>query len=164
MIVIPPIPITTSNLVSSTVAEPSAGETAWNSATRVGGNKTVSGIAFTTQIPVSVRNLGTISGAGGNGGKGGRTYFTYSGNYYNAVGGDGGIRQGFSDASGFTITGPSSGAAGGYYAYSGPVFGGDIRPYCYGGNGGAGGAWGQDGAAGNFGTIGGSYDSSGPIS
>jgi len=33
MIVIPPIPITTSNLVSSTVAEPSPGETAWNSAT-----------------------------------------------------------------------------------------------------------------------------------
>lgn len=33
MIVIPPIPITTSNLVSSTVAEPSPGEIAWNSAT-----------------------------------------------------------------------------------------------------------------------------------
>lgn len=33
MIVIPPIAITDSNLVSSTVAEPSAGETAWNSAT-----------------------------------------------------------------------------------------------------------------------------------
>ena len=33
MIVIPPIAITDSNLVSSTVAEPSAGETAWNAAT-----------------------------------------------------------------------------------------------------------------------------------
>jgi hypothetical protein len=33
MIVIPPIAITDSNLVSSTVAEPSSGETAWNSAT-----------------------------------------------------------------------------------------------------------------------------------
>ena len=33
MIVIPPIAITDSNLVSSTAAEPSAGETAWNAAT-----------------------------------------------------------------------------------------------------------------------------------
>lgn len=33
MIVIPPIAVTDSNLVSSTVAEPSAGEAAWNSAT-----------------------------------------------------------------------------------------------------------------------------------
>lgn len=33
MIVIPPIAITDSNLVSSTVAEPSSGETAWNAAT-----------------------------------------------------------------------------------------------------------------------------------
>ena len=35
MIVIPPIAITDSNLVSSTVAEPSSGETAWNATTSV---------------------------------------------------------------------------------------------------------------------------------
>lgn len=33
MIVVPPIPITESNLISSTIAEPSSGEVVWNSAT-----------------------------------------------------------------------------------------------------------------------------------
>lgn len=140
---------------------PSGIEIEISASTRVGGNKAVSGVAFTTQIPVSVRNLGIISGSGGTGGKGGRTYFTYAGNYYNAEGGDGGAGQGFSDASGFTITGPSSGATGDYYEYSGPVFGGDVRPYCYGGNGGTGGSWGASGNSGSYGSVGGSYDSSG---
>jgi len=140
---------------------PSGIEIEISASTRVGGNKAVSGVAFTTQIPVSVRNLGIISGIGGSGGTGGTTFFTYASGYYNASGGGGGAGQGFSDATGFTITGPVSGEAGGYYEYPGPVFGGDTRPYCYGGNGGTGGFWGQAGADGGFGTLGGSYDSSG---
>ena len=38
MIVIPPTPITSSVLTSSTVAEPSAGEAVWNAATSVPEN------------------------------------------------------------------------------------------------------------------------------
>lgn len=135
---------------------PSGLEIEISSGTRVGG-----GVALTTQIPVSIRNLGIISGQGGTGGRGGRTFFTYAGNYYNAEGGDGGTGQRFLNDTSLTIVGPTSGSAGGYFEYSGPVFGGDTRPYCYGGNGGAGGTWGASGVNGSYGSVGGSYDSSG---
>lgn len=92
---------------------------------------------------------------------GGSTFFTYAGNYYNAEGGDGGGGQRFLNNTSLTVVGPTSGASGGYFEYSGAVFGGDTRPYCYGGNGGAGGTWGSPGENGSYGTVGGSFDSAG---
>lgn len=149
-------PLVNRIVLPNTWSFPSGLEIEISAGTRVGG-----GVALTTQIPVSIRNIGIISGQGGTGGRGGRTFFTYAGNYYNAGGGDGGGGQRFLDDTSLTVVGPTSGASGGYFEYSGPVFGGDTRPYCYGGNGGAGGTWGSPGENGSYGTVGGSFDSAG---
>ena len=149
-------PLVNRIVLLNTWSFPSGLEIEISAGTRVGG-----GVALTTQIPVSIRNLGIISGQGGTGGRGGRTFFTYAGNYYNVEGGDGGGGQRFLDNTSLTVVGPTSGASGGYFEYSGPVFGGDTRPYCYGGNGGAGGTWGSPGENGSYGTVGGSFDSAG---
>ena len=147
---------------------PSGLEIEISSGTLVGGRRdgtTAELTGLTTAIPVGIRNMGTIAGVGGVGGNGAFVYFTYAGGRY-GIGRDvnnvalGGSGQGFvGDA---TIpSAQTSGETGGYYAYPGPVFGGDTRPWARGGNGGVGGAWGQPGVAGGFGTVGGSYDSSG---
>lgn len=149
-------PLVNRIVLLNTWSFPSGLEIEISAGTRVGG-----GVALTTQIPVSIRNLGIISGQGGTGGRGGRTFFTYAGGYYNAEGGAGGGGQGFLDNTSLTVVGTTSGASGDYFEYSGPVFGGDTRPYCYGGNGGAGGTWGSPGENGSYGTVGGSFDSAG---
>ena len=147
---------------------PSGLEVEISSGTLVGGRGDGSFSEFSalvTAIPVSIRNMGTIAGAGGGGGLGGFTFFTYAGNTC-SVGKDvfnvaaGGFGQGFSGTS-TTPMPQSSGETGGHYAYTGPLFGGDTRPWAIGGNGGNGGAWGQHGTNGGFGTVGGSYNSSG---
>lgn len=60
MIVIPPIAITNSNLVSSTVAEPSSGETAWNAATSYAVGQVV--IRTTTHRKYECQTAGVDSG------------------------------------------------------------------------------------------------------
>lgn len=138
---------------------PSGLEIDISSGTRIGASPGLA--AFTTQIPVSVRNMGIISGPGGSGGQGARTFFTYAGGYYNMEGGAGGGGQCFQNTTSLTVVGPFAGQHGLYFEYVGPVFGGDSRPYGYGGNGGSGGGWGSAGENGGYGTFGGSFDSAG---
>lgn len=145
---------------------PSGLEIEISSGTLVGGKRDGTAAEFTgltTAIPVSIRNMGTIAGVGGNGGNGAFVYFTYAGgrhgigrDVYNVA--SGGLGQGFVGSA----TAPSaqtSGETGGYYEYPGAVFGGDKKPWARGGNGGVSGAWGQPGDVGGFGDAGGSFDS-----
>ena len=113
MIVIPPIPITSSVLASSTVAEPSAGEVVWNAATSYAVGDVV--IRTTTHRKYECQIAGVDS------------------------------------------TTPSSAQAGGgglYAEYSGPLFGGDTRPWAQGGECGSGGGWGAQGVSGFYGSVG----------
>ena len=136
------------------------------SGTLVGGRRDGTAAEFTgltTAIPVSIRNMGTIAGVGGNGGTGAFVYFTYAGgrhgigyDVYNVAAG--GWGQGFV-GNATTPSAPEAGETGGYYEYPGPIFGGNTRPWARGGNGGVGGAWGQGGNVGGFGDVGGSFDS-----
>jgi hypothetical protein len=144
--------------ISSSWSFPSGLEIEISSGTRIGGNLDL-GNAFTTALPVTVRNNGIISGAGGSGGSGGSATSYYSGTSSpgTASGGSGGGGQGFASAGSLSITGPGSGDAGAFIQYGGSVFGGETPPYAQGGQGGAGGTWGQAGASGGYGSVGGTY-------
>ena len=137
---------------------PSGLEIEISSGTRIGGNLDF-GNAFTTALPITVRNNGIISGAGGMGGSGGSATSYYSGTSSpgTAPGGSGGIGQGFGSAGSLSITGPSAGDGGAFIQYEGSVFGGETPPYAQGGQGGTGGTWGQGGASGGYGSVGGTY-------
>lgn len=129
--------------------------------TRIGGVKN-GGLAFKTRVPVSVYNLGIISGGGGAGGTGEDLYVTYAGSseQVHGAGGSGGHGQGFASASSLTVDAAQAGGAGTYAQYSGSTIGGHTRPFAQGGAGGAGGAWGAAGEAGKAGSFGGTYDTS----
>lgn len=126
-------------------------------------NGSPGGEAILVQIPVSIRNFGTIAGGGGGGGAGMRTFITYTGNTVTAGGGSGGNGQGFTDTSSTTPSAATAKTNGGYVEYGGPIFGGDVRPWAQGGNGGSAGGWGAAGNSGTAGTVGGSYDSAGNV-
>lgn len=128
--------------------------------TLVGGNR-IGLAALTAAIPVSIRNLGSINGAGGGGGTGGQSVARYQ-EAQPAIagyGGAGGGGQGFDSAIALTPSGAAPGEAGTYELFSGSVFGGDVTPWAQGGTGGDGGLWGQDGGAGGYGYSGGTRSS-----
>ena len=130
--------------------------------TRVGGTAN-GGSAFITRIPVSIRNLGIMSGGGGGGGQGQTCIVYYNQNGVAAgYGGVGGLGQGFSSSTSLSIVGPYSGESGSYQQYSGPIYGGERSPWAQGGPGGSGGSWGSSGGHGGSGSIGGSYGPSPP--
>ncbi len=153
-------PLVNRIVLPNTWSFPSGLEIEISSGTRIGASSGLA--AFTTQIPVSVRNIGIISGPGGGGGEGARTFFKYAGGYYNMGGGEGGGGQCFQNTTSLAVVGPFTGQPGLYFEYTGPLFGGDSKPYGYGGDGGAGGTWGSPGENGKYGTnFGGSFDSAG---
>lgn len=119
-----------------------------SASTRVGG-VTGGGAAISTTVPISINNLGIISGGGGYGGNGQGTWsdYTLPATALTRSWGDaglGGAGQGFSNSSSLTIIGASSGTAGGYASAG--------SGWAQGGNGGGGGAWGSPGAAGSYGS------------
>jgi hypothetical protein len=129
-----------------------------------GGNPPAAGgTALIVQVPVSIRNNGTIAGGGGQGGFGQIAYVDYnSSRVIGGTNGNLGAGQGF--ASGATTpVSAQSGGAGIYAEYTGPLFGGDTRPWAQGGNSGTGGGWGTRGNTGSYGSIGGSYDAGGEL-
>lgn len=118
------------------------------------------GTALKADIPVSIRNNGTIAGGGGGGGVGSTELTFYRGDYgSNAPGGAGGAGQGFRTSGALAPSDPTPGTGGDYSVYVGAVFGGETNPWSQGGPGGDGGAWGQPGASGGSGALGGSYSS-----
>ena len=156
------------NLLSSW-SFPSGLEIEISASTLVGGGRGASGNpspaaggpALLVQVPVSIRNNGTIAGGGGQGGFGQITFVDYNSSRVIA-GTDGTAGAGAGFASGATT--PSSAQAGGgglYAAYSGPLFGGDTRPWARGGECGSGGGWGAQGVSGFYGSVGGSYNAGG---
>ena len=160
--------INTLSLLSSWVF-PQGIEIEISSGTTVGGERGASGnpnpasggAALIAQIPASIRNLGTIAGGGGQGGFGQITYVDYASSRVIA-GTDGSFGAGWGFAP--SATTPSDAAAGGagiYAQYSGPLFGGDTRPWARGGDCGAGGGPGQSGQSGFYGSVGGSYTAGG---
>lgn len=126
------------------------------------GSSPAAATALTVEIPIKVKNLGTIAGAGGRGGDGGGGYvaFRLPDFYqatYNASGGSGGRGQGFlknsleirvrESGSDGTSTGkrtgtPRDGDFGG--GGTGEGYWGRVD----GGRGGSGGVWGVGGASG----------------
>lgn len=117
------------------------------------------GDALRTEVPVSIRNLGTIAGAGGGGGNGQGTRASYNTSSVTGMGGGGGRGRGLNGTTPLSLVGADSGGDGAYSQWSGPLFGGDTRPWAQGGRGGSGGGWGSYGESGQYGSIGGSYGS-----
>lgn len=135
--------------------------------TRVGGRTSIppgfGGTAFKTAIPVTVNNMGTLSGAGGSGGGGSSVYVDYKSSADRVYGirGAGGAGQGFPSAASLVVSPAQAGGTGTTTTFNGGVFGGDTRPWAKGGNGGMGGAWGSAGANGQPGSVGGTFVASG---
>lgn len=121
--------------------------------TRVGGARG-GGAAITTAVPITIDNLGIISGAGGYGGAGASISGSWAGVTKTAYGGSGSPGQGFQDTSSLTIVPAGTGAAGQYVQFDNEVIGQNI-PWIQGAQGGAGGGWGGAGYEGS------SYGSSG---
>lgn len=133
------------------------------SASTLIGGMAGGGDAFTTNVPVTINNLGTIAGGGGNGGGGGYATATGSGGTINGYGGSGGNGQGFISQS-LTIVANTAGSPGTSASWApsgGGSFGGGTGPYSVtGGNGGGGGQWGMGGASGGNASVGGSPSAS----
>lgn len=147
--------------ILSSWAFPSGLEIEISSGTRVGGNLSLKN-ALTTAVPVSIRNNGVISGAGGDGGSGGNAFFAYGANSPVFVdGGTAGTGQGFENTGSFILLPPIAGTAGGYAVWGGSVFGGETPPWAQGGSGSEGGIWGSSGLTGGFGSYGGTYSNAG---
>lgn len=122
-----------------------------SAATRIGGVRgngfppKSGGAAMVIRQPVTIDNLGIISGGGGQGGQGPTSEIGYyGGNAFGpAYGGAGGTGQGFTNASSLSIVAAQPGDYGGVVCYSGEVIG--EAPCVYGGQGGNGGGWGMAG-------------------
>lgn len=118
-----------------------------SASTRVGG--VIGSNAMTVTVPVSINNLGIISGGGGYGGGGQGTWSDYtlpaSGSTRSwGGGGAGGSGQGFASAGSLVISAATGGTAGDYQSMG--------SGWAQGGSGGAGGNWGQAGTGGSFGS------------
>ncbi len=119
--------------------------------TRIGG-VFGGGPAMIVRQPLTLNNLGTISGGGGQGGKGQGVYCTSNmPQTAYANGGVGGGGQGFANASSLTVQAAQPGASGEYATASSAI---GPSAYAQGGQGGAGGGWGNQGFAGNGGAGG----------
>lgn len=118
-----------------------------SASTRVGG--VIGGNAMTVTVPVSINNLGIISGGGGYGGGGQGTWSDYtlpaSGSTRSwGSGGAGGSGEGFTNGSTLSISSATGGGAGDYQSMG--------SGWAQGGSGGSGGTWGQAGTSGSFGS------------
>ena len=128
-----------------------------SSGTLVGGVRS-GGTALTASIPVSIRNLGSICGGGGQGGTG-ETWVVYYGSWYGyGYGGAGGQGQGFLSPNSLTVLNAENGGGGSFSIYQGSLFGGHSAPWARGGSGGVGGNWGTAGGGGYTDSWGGSTD------
>ncbi|WP_441280552.1 hypothetical protein [Tardiphaga sp. 862_B3_N1_1] len=146
-----------------------------SAATRIGGTSgapsTTAGVsgfnggpALITRVPVTINNLGIISGGGGGGSAGSERWVTYrTSSHVTSDGGSGGAGAGFSNTSGLGYySAPTNGSAATRATYSGATLGGESAPWAIGGSGGNGGAWGSAGVRGSFTTdYGGTYSGTG---
>lgn len=95
--------------------------------------------AFSTDVPVTINNLGTIAGVGGDGGRG-ETFYYNDGSVKYVIGGLGGAGQRFASGT-TTILAAEAGANGESVNFDG-------FHTANAGKGGTGGEWGQPGAPG----------------
>jgi len=113
---------------------------------RVGGVRG-GGAAITTAVPITIDNLGIISGSGGSGGQGASISGSWAGVSKTSVGGSGSPGQGFQDSASLTIVPAGTGSAGQYVQFDNEVIGTNY-PWIQAPQGGPGGSWGGPGGDG----------------